>query len=866
LPRPAPDLAAAIAAELGETISETADGWIRAELPHDWPISEAVQRMATYFEALRIGVLRPFRMEQVSQLQGVTVSDDPSEITRWRGQSFSERRAWNTVVLGDARGRLEAGLQAVLAVVAHEEVLQRWEAMLVGWADELIHSRTPQDLLRELVRLAIDGHIDANSLDEYVAAASSGEEDEYLSQLRGLLWYLHLFPDHHVLDAGRAQARLDRNLSVKRLLLAATDTPAELTRLRRLEAAAEEGNEAARGALAFRDRRDRDALAGVELESVLQILEPDREGTTGQPQPRSLDLGGLLDTAAGTDRSRVEEVLAELWADWDLDAREETELLAQFGETNVRVVVTPMPPEGNPWIDSGDFGDQCIAFMGGVDADRDWLRFVGRRVTGALLLDRARDQDKLTGGTRYEVLVTEYLEARAGLLRFERWLRDSALELLLLSEDARSAVRRYLSSWHELVDAAGERPGEAELLRKELALLEAVWGAPDDSPEDFAWCACGPLHPYLLEPLLSLVETTLSDLGAGDLGAKLEWALERAIPAFSVMWAVGKTFFLTRRGDVQVFEAVPSVVRPAARSGDGLYQLARAFVGYHPYAERGLVITLVDPPKGGAIQKNLRRVSDLTRSLRVYLVTTRGDSAQLDELGDTVRHLGRFENVGQWLRRAPVTSHLLVYFAPRPAAAASPAGPGWGPTSGAHVALQIQLRSGGLFGRDLSPSVTFEPRASNRAVVSLQRLVAPEVGSPDLFRIHPMLSGEAAAALGTVSAHTEWLVVAAPSPLGLVAPNELGDDLTYLGREAMGAYGLFAYSTAMFSLRKYMTEQFRDLPLLPNAHQVEDRLTELAIGSPNGVLRIGGTQGRTLWEQVGLMVATTVTRGLSDDA
>src|SRR5262249_70496 len=166
-----------------------------------------------------------------------------------------------------------------------------------------------------------------------------------------------------------------------------------------------------------------------------------------------------------------------------------------------------------------------------------------------------------------------------------------------------------------------------------------------DAPEEFVWCACGPLHPYLLEPLLSLVDTTLDDLGASELGAKLEWALERATPAFSVTWAVGKTFFLARRGDANVFEATPSATRLTARSGDGLYQLARAFVGYHPYAERGLVITLVDPPRGGAVQKNLRRIASQTRNLRIYLVTTRGDSAQLDELGETVRNLGRFENL-----------------------------------------------------------------------------------------------------------------------------------------------------------------------------------------------------------------------------
>lgn len=862
MPELSPTLTAALAAELAEGLEATADSWIRAELPHDWPVGNALQDLVPYLRRVRVGVLSPFRLDHVANMPQATVSADPSEITRWRGQPLDERSAWHTIVLGDARGRLEAGLQSVLRVVTHVDVLQRWDGMLLTWLREEIHTRTAQDLFKQLINLAIEGQIDANAFDEYVAAAAAGEEEEYLEHLRSLLWYMDLFPDRHVLDAGRAQSRLERSFFVKTFLLAATDTPVELTRLRRLETAAEQGNRAAWGALEYRATHDRRALEGVELEAVRHIIEPARPRSVDPPSPRPLDLFGFLDAAAGVGTSQIQPVLDALRDEWDLDAREEVELFAAFGDRNVRVLVTPIPPEGNQWTGTGEFAEQSVAFMGGSDADRDWLRFVGKPVSGDMLLERARDQDEFLSGTLFETLATKYLEAREVLVRYERWLRESAFELLLVFEDARVAVRRFLDTWHELVDAASEAAGEAEMLRKELALLEAIWGAPANSPEDFAWCAFGPLHPYLLEPLASLVETALVDLGAPELGAKLEWALERAIPAFSVTWAIGKTYFLARRGDVHVFEAVPSATRPAVRSGDGLYQLARAFVGYHPYTEQGLVITLVDPPKGGAVQKSLRRIADLTQNLRIYLVTTRADSAQLDEVGETVQNLGRFENLEEWLRRAPVTSHLLVYFATRPAAAATPAPADWGPTSGAHIALQVQLRSGGLFDSGLSPSVTFEPRESNRAVVSLQQLAAPEIGTPDLFQIHPMLSSEASEALGDVAESTDWLVVAAPSPLGLVAPRELGSGLTYLGRESIGAYGLFAYATGLFPLRKYITEKFRDLPLLPNADEVEARLMDLAIRSPNGVLRIGGTQGKTLWEQVGVMVATTMSEAL----
>src|SRR5262249_19942072 len=279
--------------------------------------------------------------------------------------------------------------------------------------------------------------------------------------------------------------------------LAATDTPAELTRLRRLETAAEQGNQAARGALEYRATHDRCALEGVELEAVLQIIQPTRSRPVDPPPPRPLDLFDFLHSAAGSETSQIQAVLDALRGDWDLDAREEVELLAEFGDRNVRVRVRPIPPEGNQWTGTGEFADQSVAFMGGSDADRDWLRFVGKPISGSMLLQRARDQDEFLGGTRFETLATNYLQARGALLRYERWLRGSAFELLLAFEEARAAVHHFLGAWHKLVDAASETAGEAELLRKELALLEAVWGAPAETPEDFAWCACGPLHPYL---------------------------------------------------------------------------------------------------------------------------------------------------------------------------------------------------------------------------------------------------------------------------------------------------------------------------------------------------------------------------------
>jgi hypothetical protein len=97
----------------------------------------------------------------------------------------------------------------------------------------------------------------------------------------------------------------------------------------------------------------------------------------------------------------------------------------------------------------------------------------------------------------------------------------------------------------------------------------------------------------------------------------------------------------------------------------------------------------------------------------------------------------------------------------------------------------------------------------------------------------------------------DWAIIGAPSPLGLIAPRNIGKDMVYLGRESLDTYGLFVYTTDLFPVRRIVTQQLRPAPVMPEPKQVEDRLTELAVQSPNGVLRIGRSKGATLWEQLG---------------
>src|SRR5580765_4352200 len=101
-------------------------------------MGNALGEVSAHRERLRIGVLRPFRVDDVASVRHATVSDDPSEITQWRGKPLKERASWHTVVIGYAGGPLEAGLQSVLRLVTQAEVLARWEDLLLAWADTTI--------------------------------------------------------------------------------------------------------------------------------------------------------------------------------------------------------------------------------------------------------------------------------------------------------------------------------------------------------------------------------------------------------------------------------------------------------------------------------------------------------------------------------------------------------------------------------------------------------------------------------------------------------------------------------------------------------------------------------------------------------
>ncbi len=241
-------------------------------------------------------------------------------------------------------------------------------------------------------------------------------------------------------------------------------------------------------------------------------------------------------------------------------------------------------------------------------------------------------------------------------------------------------------------------------------------------------------------------------------------------------------------------------------------------------------------------------------------------TSQLEQLGEQVQFWGRHTSAKSWAEKAPVRSHLLFQFTARQGATATPAAiQGWGPTPGAHVAVRLSLKNPNFLkqGAMLTPFVTLEPRERNKVVVGLQSLAPVNQGSPRLFEVEPMLPEAEMDEFVALKAVTEWAVLCAPAPLGLVPARDPGNEVVYVGRESLSIYGMFVYATSLFAVRRVVTQRLKKIPAgPPDPKQVEDRLCTLAVESSSGVLRMG-QQGNALWELLGLIVANESARTVS---
>src|SRR3954463_11890413 len=86
-PEPSPRLADAISQTLAAALTRSGDRWLRAALPPDWPLPEALDQLLREFGHgdLHVGLLRPHSAGEHTAAS-YTMSDSPATITRWRNR------------------------------------------------------------------------------------------------------------------------------------------------------------------------------------------------------------------------------------------------------------------------------------------------------------------------------------------------------------------------------------------------------------------------------------------------------------------------------------------------------------------------------------------------------------------------------------------------------------------------------------------------------------------------------------------------------------------------------------------------------------------------------------------------------------
>ncbi len=825
MPEAAP-LRAALTSVTQRALDGVSDKIVRVEVSKDWPIAEALSDLNAV-NPLRVLATRPFTP---TQFRGLKVTKDAGEATAWRNK---RRRAFAVVIVGSTSGNLDAGLKDVKTI--------NRRVFVDVWRDSVLSNLTEQNdlnknevtrLLGELFSFVADGATPASSLEAYVASLF---EEPSVETICSNLWQVGLLPDPRALDRGMAVGRLRRNQELVETLRTSDDP-----RIDRLLEDAANGADAhkkkvALRAIAYRESSDTKELKKIDHPTLEEIL------TVTSPAPnRSMGILEVLN--AHHERPKeVRECLAKLAEEWRLDeVREfvEEEFVAKDGKHTVRLELTPTTSESpaddgevvlaHPWTGEDDATAVLAAQSEAIEPE----------ALGQGQVHSSTDALVAVGLAKGEV--SEYLKAREALRLYEPWLERDGLWLLVLHADARTAVRNFIDAWSALAAVAAQIEDGAGFIER-VQVLETIQGPLDgDVP---SWIVLGPLHPFRLDPLLRTADQAAARLSGGSkvarLGNALVWTFDRCFPAYPTVHRRDHTLALASARGLIVYRKDGAQYLPAARDSSGLDRILRAIDGFSPWLEPGLSILAVDPPLGGGVSRALELAQrrGAGRRVFVYHLATGDDADPLDQFTGDLRYLPRVSRLGDADKLPPV--NVILRFVPESPSAGEAASANWQATRGTHLALEIADAIKGPFDSELSTRIKIDPRAGNIVVRRTQDLYARfKGGRPVLATIRPMLKTDDAPVLSRLAAGTDWLIFAAPGPLGLISPKTINNTLQFVGRANMGRYGLYAYAANdLFPVRRHFEAYFRRTPVATlSAEKMVDLLVTKAQESGNAVL------------------------------
>ena len=827
----------AITTVVNRELAGVSDRILRLEVSKDWPVADALVNLDK-ITRVRVLVQRPFKSAQFS---GLKTTENAGTATAWRND---DGRKYAVVILGTGTGNLDAGLKDVRPL-RRKEVVEEWRKTVVkkiGAKGDLAKYEV-QELLSELFIRVANGELPASKLQDYLGAIAVTPSVEGVCSN---LWRLDLIPDNQAIDRSMAGVRLSRNQELVYRIRASDAEKID----NKLETAAESPDETistvAKAAIVFRKSGAVKNLQNIRLPVLEDILK-----TTVVSPGRIIDISDVLDFYVEHPES-VRECLEELRSGWDLNEPPESvqwplevPFALQNGkkkeELTVRIVLSPPVRE-----ELDEDGDESTVFDNrwtGEDDDTNILAAESNKATPEPL---GAGQGELTGSKFRDIApagfsIEGFLTARRALRKYEPWLERDAFGLLLLHDEARDAVRAYIEAWAELAHRASELEDQPNFVET-IQVLETIQGR-DDAGES-SWVVLGPLHPFRLDPYLRVADQIVESLRNGKpvekLGEAANWLLDRSYPAYPTIHRNRHTLHLTSHRGLVIYSKNPRQYLPPVREGNGLDRIFRAIEGYSPWLVDGTSVLTIDAPEGGGVVRALETARQRRKGeeLYVYHQITGGDTDTLDGFNGELEYLPRVEKLSELTNLPPV--NIILRFASEPADAGQSAGAQWRATKGAHLALEISdVVVGGPFGGKKTPQIKIDPRNGNVVVRNMQGLFRRLIGgSPMLATIRPLLQTDDAAVLSRMASGADWIVFAAPGPLGLVSPGTINLTLRFVGCSAMGNYGLYVYAAdGMFPVRRYFEDYFRFTPVstIP-PEQLVSKLVDKALQSGHAVL------------------------------
>lgn len=805
-------LGGAIAETVIDRLKKTSDQILRIDSSRDWPIREALELVGKSID-LRVLVRRPFDEASVANTTA-KVTANPGVATRWRNE---HPRRFAVLIVGGTTGNLDAGLKDVKKI-ARSDFVEAWRRKVlasISRGDTELSKDEAQRLLNGLFGDVADGVIRASELEEYLEQI---QDKPKVSEICGGLWRVGLMPDDQAINKGQSLKRLRRNRELVDLIKTSDDSRVD----RLLVKAAKDKDAAkarvAKAAIRLRAKAEVAPLKEMELDVVEKIFQ----SVPSTPVARAINLFALLDhhSIHPDETKRVLEAISSSWSMSEPVPVLECEFKTPEERLTVKVELKPTTTE-----DSEDGSSVDAPWVGATDHDSILAAASTKEDPEGL----ASDQKYFRPADLREFhLATEdvesYLAARRRLLAYEPWLENDAVPLLLLKPEATRAASDFVSAWAALAATTrdlDDRPGFVEAVQ----VLETVQGPT----KTCSWIVLGPLHPFRLDPIIraaTQVQQRLVGSPIPLLGNAFAWTLDRCYPSYPTIHLKDQTFSANSTQPLVVYRREAGQHLPPVRESNGLDRVLKAIEGFSPWMGDGLSILAVDPPQGGGVSdalENARR-RGAERTVVVHHLATCDEADSLDNFEGRLNFIPRAKRLADAKELPPV--NVMLRFVPEPESSGEAVSAGWQATRGAHLALEISDVIDGPFnGSGKTPKIKIDPRAGNIVVRRSQELYAKfKGGRPVLATFRPLLQTDEAPVLSSLATKTDWLVFAAPGPLGLVSPKTINSTLRFVGRSSMGRYGLYAYATDdLFPVRKHFEAFFRTTPVasVPPARMVD---------------------------------------------